>query len=79
MEKMVPQMDDNLINCNSQKGPSFGFNDLSIGDQCDIENISIANFPFIYNRQDFPYEVRQDSKKAFVGVTSGLNFRVKEY
>ena len=49
-EKFVPQEDDKLIYCSSDRGPIFGGKDIFIFDGCNSHNKSFANFPTTYNR-----------------------------
>ena len=76
--KMVPQRENRLINCNQQLGPSFGFNDLTLVDRCDLNVASMADFPCTFNREGSPYKPdTQESWFAFSGAKKGYRFRVE--
>ena len=79
-EKLVAQRDNRLIKCQSDSGPAFGWNDLVLGDRCNVEKSFISDFPGTFNKDCNSYmHDEQESRTAFSGVPLGIKMRVKEY
>ena len=81
-QKMVPNTDSQLIVCNNNYGPIFGYgpSDLCIVDKCNLNSNSGANFPNCYNLEGpNKYAKGQETFKTFSGCQSGYYFRVEEY
>ena len=58
------------ISCHPTSGPTFGYSDLHICDECDAISDSFANFPSSYNFDSKPYAHNsQVSWSAFSGTT----------
>ena len=78
-EKFVPQGDDKLIYCCSDRGPIFGDCDIAILDGCNSNSNSVANFPNTYNRAGGDKLARsKDMYRIFSGGDT-YSFRVEEY
>ena len=81
LEKFVPQGDNYLIQNKNSYGPTFGGGaDIYIGDKCNIEKNSRANFPYTYNREGGnKLGNNQTTWTMFSGATNGYKFKVVEY
>lgn len=65
----------NSINCLSSAGPRFGSGcDLSLYNDCHLNQSSYCNFPTAYNSDNLVNS--QASKTMITGSPSGYNFKV---